>query len=192
MQNYQNLEDIICSYLLIPVVIGSAVLIGLPGGTSVAEPDGTTALYTSLQQTSVMPPESPDHDAPHPTGSSSQPARATTAMPESAPAGSANVTQAAVPDAAKTMRSNHDSTAARWHVQIASLSSPEGAQQVLDLVREQGIPAVQQAVTINGKNRWRILVTGFRTYAEAESQAYLLRKQLGIRDYWIKREQERR
>jgi cell division septation protein DedD len=77
------------------------------------------------------------------------------------------------------------STKSPWVVNLVSLSSKADADRFAARARSKGIQAELFAVTVKGKQYWRVHASGFSTAAEAKSQANVIKEKLGLQDVWI-------
>ena len=72
-----------------------------------------------------------------------------------------------------------------WVVNLASLRDKTDADRFAARARSKDIQVEQYAVTIKGKEYWRVQTSGFLTVAEARSQANIIKKKLGLKDVWV-------
>jgi cell division septation protein DedD len=74
-----------------------------------------------------------------------------------------------------------------WVVNLVSLSNKADADRFSARAKSKDIQADQYAVTVKGKQYWRVHVSGFSTAAEAKFQANIIKEKLGLKDVWIKK-----
>ena len=72
-----------------------------------------------------------------------------------------------------------------WVVNLVSLSNKADADRFSARARSKDIQTEWYAVTVKGKQYWRVHVSGISTAAEAKSQANILKEKLGLKDVWI-------
>ena len=72
-----------------------------------------------------------------------------------------------------------------WVVNLVSLSNKAAADRFSTKARSRDIQAEWYAVTVKGKQYWRVHASGFSTAAEAKSQANIIKEKLGLKDVWI-------
>jgi len=72
-----------------------------------------------------------------------------------------------------------------WVVNLVSLSNKADADQFAEKARSKDVQVERYAVTVKGKQYWRVHVSGFSTAAEAKSQATIIKEKLGLKDVWI-------
>ncbi len=72
-----------------------------------------------------------------------------------------------------------------WVVNLVSLSNKADADRFAARAKSKGIQAELFAVTVKGKQYWRVHASGFSTAAEAKSQANVIKEKLGLQDVWI-------
>jgi cell division septation protein DedD len=77
------------------------------------------------------------------------------------------------------------STKSPWVVNLVSLSNKADADRFSARAKSKDIQADQYAVTVKGKQYWRVHVSGFSTAAEAKFQANIIKQKLGLKDVWI-------
>ena len=72
-----------------------------------------------------------------------------------------------------------------WVVNLVSLSNKAAADRFSTKAKSKDIQAEWHAVTIKGKQYWRVHTSGFSTAAEAKFQANIIKEKLGLKDVWI-------
>ena len=72
-----------------------------------------------------------------------------------------------------------------WVVNLVSLSNKADADRFSAMAKSKDIQAEWYAVTVKGKQYWRVHVSGFSTAAEAKSQANIIKEKLGLKNVWI-------
>ncbi len=72
-----------------------------------------------------------------------------------------------------------------WHVNLASHTAPDIANEMVDRIRAAGFDAAHQRVDHNGRQFWRVYVRGFPSRQAATVQAANIAARLGLKDYWI-------
>jgi len=72
-----------------------------------------------------------------------------------------------------------------WVVNLVSLSNKADADRFAARARSKDIQTERYAVTVKGKQYWRVHVSGFLTAAEANYQANIIKEKLGLKDVWI-------
>jgi cell division septation protein DedD len=72
-----------------------------------------------------------------------------------------------------------------WIINLVSSPSKANADRLAKKARSRDIQTEQQQVTVNGKQYWRVQVTGFSTKDEAMTYADTVREKLGLKDVWI-------
>jgi len=72
-----------------------------------------------------------------------------------------------------------------WVINVASLDNQASADRFSTRAQANGIPVQHQVVTVNGKQRWRIQVTGFSSPTEARINAGAIKEKLGLKSVWI-------
>jgi cell division septation protein DedD len=77
------------------------------------------------------------------------------------------------------------STQSPWVVNLVSLSNKAAADRFSAKARSKDIQAEWYAVTVKGKQYWRVHVSGFSTATEAKSQENIIKEKLGLKDVWI-------
>jgi len=118
--------------------------------------DGVSALYVE------------DADKPGDTASSTR-----VATTEPAPVATETQTQ-------ETVREGGP-----WVINLASVANKKDAESFIAQAKSRGVTAELYQVTVKGKKRWRVHVSGFATDAEARAEARLIKERLGIDDVWI-------
>lgn len=78
-----------------------------------------------------------------------------------------------------------------WYINIAAFSARDKASMLVEHARAKGIDAAQKYVTVNGQKFWRVFVRGFLSPDDAKSYAILMEDQLGLKGFWISKEQPR-
>jgi cell division septation protein DedD len=73
----------------------------------------------------------------------------------------------------------------RWVINLASVANKKDAESFIAQAKSRGVTAELYQVTVKGKKRWRVHVSGFATDAEARAEARLIKEKLGIDDVWI-------
>lgn len=79
-------------------------------------------------------------------------------------------------------------SSATWVITLASLPDKVAADRFLADMQSQGISAEQNPATVNGRQYWRMQVTGFDTVEDARAHADRLKDRLGLRDIWVSRQ----
>jgi cell division septation protein DedD len=77
-----------------------------------------------------------------------------------------------------------------WDINIASYTTRDKANRLVEHAREKGIDATQKYVSVNGRKFWRVSVKGFLSPDRAKSYATLLKGQLGLKEVWISKESD--
>ena len=77
-----------------------------------------------------------------------------------------------------------------WDINIASYTSRDKANRLVEHARQKGIDATQTYVAVNGRRFWRVSVKGFLSSDKAKSYATLLKDQLGLKEVWISKESD--
>ncbi len=72
-----------------------------------------------------------------------------------------------------------------WVINLTSVSSSESAKQELARLKSMGVDAQAIRTEARGKIWYRIRVSGFATFEEAEAQGKLLGEKLNISDIWV-------
>ena len=94
------------------------------------------------------------------------------------------VSEKDVPDPDK-QDSVNVSAGSPWVINLVSLSNKADADQFAARARSKDLPVERYAVTVKGKQYWRVHVSGFSTAEEARSQADAVKEKLGLKDVWI-------
>ncbi len=74
-----------------------------------------------------------------------------------------------------------------WVVNVASSSREQPMLDLAEKLKEQGIPAERQTLTIEGELMYRLRVPGFATSGEARRYASKLEEKFGLRGPWVSR-----
>ena len=72
-----------------------------------------------------------------------------------------------------------------WSVNLVSLPNKADADRFSARARSKDIQTEQYAVTVKGKQYWRVHASGFSTVAEAKYRANRIKETLGLKDVWI-------
>lgn len=72
-----------------------------------------------------------------------------------------------------------------WVINLLSLSNAKTADEELARLRKMGIRADKQTVSQEGKNWYRLRVTGFDSYEGAKAYIDTVEKQTGIGSAWV-------
>jgi hypothetical protein len=72
-----------------------------------------------------------------------------------------------------------------WVINVASLDNQAAADEFSSKAQAHGVPVQHQVVTVKGKQRWRIQVTGFSSLTEARINAGPIKEKLGLETVWI-------
>lgn len=72
-----------------------------------------------------------------------------------------------------------------WFINLASLPSKADADRFTARARSRDIDAEYRSATVNGKQVWRVQITGFPTAYDAKSHANPVREKLGLEEVWI-------
>ncbi len=72
-----------------------------------------------------------------------------------------------------------------WSVNLVSLPNKADADRFSARARSKDIQTEWYAVTVKGRQYWRVHVSGISTAAEAKSQANVIKEKLGLKDVWI-------
>lgn len=72
-----------------------------------------------------------------------------------------------------------------WVINLASVANKKNAESFIAQAKSRGVNAELSQVTVKGKKRWRVHVSGFATDAEARAEARVIKEKLGIDDAWI-------
>ena len=75
-----------------------------------------------------------------------------------------------------------------WFINLTSLDSQEKANSYVEKARAKGIDATQKKVTVNGRQFWRVYVSGFSSHDAASSAGTSIKSRLKLKDVWIARE----
>jgi len=75
-----------------------------------------------------------------------------------------------------------------WVINLISSPDKGAADRFAARARSKGVPVEQLNAAVNGKDYWRIQVTGFASKEAAHTYAEPIRKQLRLKDVWIYRE----
>lgn len=76
-------------------------------------------------------------------------------------------------------------TGSPWVINLVSVPDKADAEQFAAMARSNDIPVELYAVTVKGKDYWRVQASGFSTADEARSRATSIRQQLGLKDVWV-------
>lgn len=74
---------------------------------------------------------------------------------------------------------------ALWSVNVISLSSQEAAGKMQIKFKKLGIPVESKRTVVNGKDWYRLRVTGFETRKEAVKYADTVKQKLGTKSIWV-------
>jgi hypothetical protein len=74
-----------------------------------------------------------------------------------------------------------------WLINLASSSSEAAAEQFVTRAAAQGIRVEPSRATVNGREVWRLQITGFATREEARSYGAIASRKLGLKDVWVYR-----
>jgi septal ring-binding cell division protein DamX len=72
-----------------------------------------------------------------------------------------------------------------WVVNLVSMSNKADADRFATKARSKDVQVERYAVTVKGKQYWRVHASGFSTAAEARFQANIIKEKLGLKDVWI-------
>lgn len=72
-----------------------------------------------------------------------------------------------------------------WFINLASLPSKTDADRFTARARSRDIDAEYHSATVDGKEVWRVQITGFSTAYDANSHANSAREKLGLEEIWI-------
>ncbi|MGB5473436.1 MAG: SPOR domain-containing protein [Gammaproteobacteria bacterium] len=166
---------IIASYLLMVAIVASVIVQsrhhtaeeGSPGYTMdsdivTIDVEADSGIYETL-------PESDDSDP--------DPQPPPVEKPKDTLFAASNAIDAARPAATKAR--------VNWHVNLASHTAPDIANEMVERIRAAGFDAAHQRVDHNGRQFWRVYVRGFPSRQAATVQAANIATRLGLKDYWI-------
>ena len=105
------------------------------------------------------------------------------AMPRSMPDGK-TVTENEVDKSGITSKSD----SGPWIINLLSSRKKQDTDRLAGIAADNGIPVVQNRAIVQGKEYWRLQITGFRNATEAKNYAIPVKKKLGIKDVWIFRQ----
>ncbi len=83
--------------------------------------------------------------------------------------------------------SSQDNSIKGWVLNLTSESSPEAATEEIARLRNMGINAQSLRIESKGKIWYRVLVSGFATDVEANTERLSLEEKLGIHGAWIEK-----
>jgi hypothetical protein len=75
-----------------------------------------------------------------------------------------------------------------WIINLLSSRKKQDTDRLAGIATENGIPVVQSRAIVQGKEYWRLQITGFRNAKEAKNYAIPVKKKLGIKEVWIFRQ----
>ena len=75
-----------------------------------------------------------------------------------------------------------------WIVNLLSSRRKQDTDRLAGIAADNGIPVVQNRAIVQGKEYWRLQITGFQNAKEAKNYAIPVKKKLGIKDVWIFRQ----
>lgn len=111
------------------------------------------------------------------------PATAAPDTPVAAPAGPAPDEQ---PRAATGAQDSVDTTEnGTWVINLASLPDKTDAENFAARARARDIAVELQAVTVKGRDYWRVQVVGFPNSAAARARVDAVKQSLGLKDVWV-------
>ncbi|HYQ70997.1 MAG TPA: SPOR domain-containing protein, partial [Gammaproteobacteria bacterium] len=80
------------------------------------------------------------------------------------------------------------SGAGPWVINLLSSRKKQDTDRLAGIAAGNGIPVVQNRAIVQGKEYWRLQITGFRNATEAKNYALPVKQKLGIKDVWIFRQ----
>lgn len=72
-----------------------------------------------------------------------------------------------------------------WVVNLVSFTNQAQAERFMSNASTKGLSTSLRKVNVKGINYWRVQASGFKTLEEAKNQGRLIKKQLGLNDFWI-------
>jgi PilZ domain/SPOR domain len=72
-----------------------------------------------------------------------------------------------------------------WVINLLSSPKKSDADRFADKARKQGVPAEQDTVNLNGREFFRVQLTGFLTEKQAQESARPVKDKLGLKEVWI-------
>ena len=166
---------IIASYLLMVAIVASVIV---QSQHHTAEEDSHGYIIDSDIVTIDVEADSGIYEAlPESDDSAPDPQPPPVEKPKDTLFAASNAIDAARPAATKAR--------ADWHVNLASHTAPDIANEMVDRIRAAGFDAAHQRVDHNGRQFWRVYVRGFPSRQAATVQAANIAARLGLKDYWI-------
>jgi len=148
-----------------PAIKKPAIEIPVIAKTEPAAPTKPDTVAVAVADTTLLPPATEIIEKSRPAGADN------TATPATHPVTTANTV--------KTTTTPH------WYINLASLPSKADADKYASRARSKDIQVEQHAVTIKGKDYWRVQAGGFASAGEARAQAETIKAKLGLKEVWI-------